>query len=104
MSGAKHTPGPWSWGENYNGLYGSGPESEVLTYATYEGMWLSHVDQREANARLIAAAPDLLTTASAILKLAIENKYGKEEELRALVADIASMSSAAIAKATGSAT
>ena len=56
----KHTPGPWVWGEDYCGLYGSGRDREVMTHQRFEGMWLSHVDSQEANARLIAAAPDLL--------------------------------------------
>ena len=55
----QHTPAPWEWAENYNGLTGPDQE-EVLTYQTYEGMWLSFGVSQEANARLIAAAPDLL--------------------------------------------
>jgi len=62
MSKAQHTPGPWTWGKSYDGLYGSGSgqDNEVLTYEDYDGMWLAYVPQREANARLIAAAPELL--------------------------------------------
>ena len=59
MSEVKHTPGPWIWGPRYDGLYGAGPNNEVLAYAAYEGMWLSSNNQK-ANASLIAAAPDLL--------------------------------------------
>lgn len=58
--GTKHTPGPWTWGQNYNGLYGAGKDNEVLCHAPYEGMWLRFGDQSKANAKLIAAAPDLL--------------------------------------------
>lgn len=57
---AQHTPGPWIWGKNFNGLYGAGPNNEVLNYAAYEGMWLGNNECTNANARLIAAAPDLL--------------------------------------------
>ena len=57
---SQHTPGPWIWGKDYDGLYGAGPDNEVLTYASYEGMWLAYGSHREANALLIAAAPDLL--------------------------------------------
>lgn len=54
-----HTPGPWTWGEGYNGLYGAG--ENVLTFVDYEGMYLSWSSKsQDANARLIAAAPDLL--------------------------------------------
>lgn len=57
----KHTKGPWEWGGNYRGLYGAGPSPEniVLEWQPYEGMWLTYESTREANARLIAAAPDL---------------------------------------------
>ena len=51
MSG--HTPGPWIWDKYYDGLYGLGPDNKVLTYVAYGS-------RRETNARLIAAAPDLL--------------------------------------------
>lgn len=58
---SKHTPGPWTWGESYNGLYGSGKDNEVLRFAPYEGMYLDWGSKsRDANARLIAAAPELL--------------------------------------------
>ena len=67
----KHTPGPWIWGPDYDGLYGAGPDNAgrglvpwrarrpVLSYQPYEGMWLAH-PEAEANARLIAAAPEML--------------------------------------------
>lgn len=55
-----HTPGPWIWADGYRGLYGAGKENQVLDYAHYEGMWLGHVDEQVANARLLSAAPDLL--------------------------------------------
>ena len=47
------TPGPWVWGEYNNGLDGNG--DVVLTYYDYEGMYCGD----DANAALIAAAPDL---------------------------------------------
>lgn len=55
-----HTPGPWIWGDDYHGLYGAGPDNEVLSYASYENCWLAYGDARVANACLIAAAPGLL--------------------------------------------
>lgn len=60
MSELKHTPGPWIWGDEHRGLYGSGPNNEVLNYAHYEGMWVGFGEVGTANAHLIAAAPDLL--------------------------------------------
>lgn len=52
----KHTPGPWFSAYDDNGFYEIGSESVSLRLAfTYgEG------ETDEANARLIAAAPDLL--------------------------------------------
>lgn len=58
---SKHTKGPWTWREGFYGL--DGEESDILTHAPYEGMYLSYHRndyEREANARLIAAAPELL--------------------------------------------
>jgi hypothetical protein len=66
---AKYTPGPWTWGENFRGLYGEGPDNEILTYEPYEGMWLTYCNAREANARLIAAAPDLLEALRDVLRV-----------------------------------
>jgi hypothetical protein len=57
---SEHTKGPWSWGSGYRGLYGSGPNNEVLTHVYCEGMHLSYGAAQAANACLIAAAPALL--------------------------------------------
>ncbi len=57
---SKHTPGPWKWGVDFNGLCGPEKGMEVLRFQMYEGMWLEYGESQEANARLIAAAPDLL--------------------------------------------
>jgi hypothetical protein len=65
-----HTPGPWWWdgkpGES-NLRCGDAEQCEtdgsVLRYAPYEGMWFSRYGsdiEDAANARLIAAAPELL--------------------------------------------
>ena len=54
-----HTPGPWIWSDDFRGLFGAGEWNAVLDYAFTEGMWLGH-HNKEANARLIASAPDLL--------------------------------------------
>lgn len=57
---AKHTPGPWIWGDAYRGLYGAGPNNTVLDHAAYEGMWVAYGPSMDANALLISAAPELL--------------------------------------------
>lgn len=61
---AQHTPGPWVWDEEPGidcNLIGSNGE-KVLSWYEYEGMGFSIFDEDTdaANARLIAAAPDLL--------------------------------------------
>ena len=88
----QHTPGPWIWGDNFKGLYGAGPNNEVLDYASYEGMWLGYGSAMKANARLIAAAPDLLEALQAISNPSLDDfsrSCGFEK------------ARAAIAKATG---
>lgn len=70
MSGIAHTPGPWKYREvianRLNMIEGEGPSWYVIhnvkdghglaqTFSTYE-----RIGESEANARLIAAAPDLL--------------------------------------------
>lgn len=60
VSSGQHTGGPWKWDEGFAGLNGANNEA-VLRWEPYEGMWLSVLEGREeANARLIAAAPELL--------------------------------------------
>lgn len=94
---ADHTPGPWEHGRpvkasNYPGMRAlvSGPESAMVAFA-YGGN--APFDDREAvaaNARLIAAAPDLLVVALLALELGPGNlPYLKEQ------------AAAAIAKAEG---
>lgn len=95
---SKHTPGPWIWDNNFNGLYGAGPDNEVLSYAGYEGMWLTDSPSREANARLIASAPDLLEALSEVVEFwdsIVPTDCINEMPIKAR---------AAIAKASGSAT
>ena len=84
---SKHTPGPWFSQYDDNGFYEIGSESVTFTLAfTYgEG------DTDEANARLIAAAPDLLEALQDVL-LELESIGPMEKIDRAR---------AAIAKATG---
>ena len=71
MSKNKHTPGPWEaqWStETYANGQSSGPLGWNVFHRCETGL-LEHVAelpdtiQREANARLIAAAPDLLEAA-----------------------------------------
>jgi hypothetical protein len=59
----KHTPGPWEWCETKTGLYG--PDYPIIDTDRDWGMFL-HPTNLEANARLIAAAPELLEALEAL--------------------------------------
>lgn len=86
-AGAKHTPGPWTSGSARTGrVFGAdgyevcdptqGPhlhvdyDSDRGHWATTPGAYVDRTDEEiEANARLIAAAPDLLEGAALIARL-----------------------------------
>lgn len=62
MSELKHTPGPWSLQDSHNTVVGS--EGEIIAHVYYcpddpQAIW-SEKDRSLPNARLIAAAPELL--------------------------------------------
>ena len=54
MSEAKHTPGPWE-------CNGDLVHKDGFQIAIVEAHYEDYVELQQANARLIAAAPDLLT-------------------------------------------
>lgn len=91
----KHTPGPWNAVElSYNSsayyIYGSGKDKRSLAVAHIPR---STIQPMEANARLIAAAPDLLA-ALKLLLVCVDDEGRQREEPFVSVR-------AAIAKATG---
>lgn len=90
---SEYTRGPWTWGTDYCGLYGSGPDNEVLTYERYKGMWVAFGDKQKANANLISAAPDLLE--------ALENLLAVREGAGGTKFHADDIARAAIAKAKG---
>jgi hypothetical protein len=107
MSEAKHTPGPWEWvahGEyGYSALTNS-VNSEVLATGgfndgDYPVTWMGE-EMSDADARLIAAAPELL---EALVELSVIVESLLEVVPR--ITDIDSFTTqparAAIAKATG---
>ena len=99
---SKHTPGPWTWGESYNGLYGSGKDNEVLRFAPYEGMYLDWGSKsRDANARLIAAAPELLEALKKISAIEDLERCGDWEEIEQAREIAREIANAAIKKAEG---
>lgn len=97
---SKYTPGPWTWGDNYCGLYGSGPDNEVLTYERYEGMWVAFGDKQKANANLISAAPELLEALEYFMLLADKSGCGEYVQIQ-LTPEFFKPARKAIAKAKG---
>jgi len=96
---AKYTPGPWTWAEDYRGLYGLEPNNPVLEYYAYEGLWFDgSTPNQEANARLIAAAPDLLEALRDMVAVATADNWDRMSTGRQIVLESAR---AAIAKAEG---
>lgn len=93
---SKHTPGPWKWWTTHEGSHRINPEEGGLVIASCDTRNPFSYEQ-EANARLIAAAPDLLKACKALLDV-----YG---ELHALYdigdCDASDAARIAIAKAEG---
>lgn len=70
MTEQKHTPGPWSYhrslhNRSINGAYINASDGSRI--ATVSRNADRHIDEKEANARLIAAAPDLLAALIALM-------------------------------------
>ena len=102
-SQVRPTPGPWSLkfreymfadGLHFEGVVG--PDGQQIRV---EGMTLSSGDVPRANARLIAAAPELLTALQKLFEAGMERALmgdGKDDQIEAIA-----KSRAAIARATG---
>lgn len=102
---SKHTPAPWYWENGYRGLVGENGDC-VLDYADCEGMWLpTYLDQAEANARLISAAPELLQELqSAVVQMEMAADCIEQRRYDEALLHVSSLMRAkkeAIAKATG---
>ena len=69
----KHTPGPWEWHEWY-GEYGI---CTPLGIEHPKGMPIARVYYSEADARLIAAAPEMVTLLNAAL-CEMQNPYAEK--------------------------
>ena len=93
---AQHTPAPWYWADNAPGApknYRMIVDADGFTIAEPSPMG-------EADARLIAAAPDLL---NALLRIQARADYGKDNPRKQtdVLFDILELSRDVIAKATG---
>lgn len=91
MTHTKHTPGPWTHRDSaHNGAFEvNGADSKTFVVADVFA-YLQYAGRAEANARLIAAAPELLQIAKWIL--AAKMDYGEplvEADYQALEVAIA---------------
>ena len=91
MSATKHTPGPWV--EKYGTLYGSNGEKVVCSSNGLAFGSVNSWPDAAANARLIAAAPELLEALQAIIS-DMDSEFGTDYDYN--------KARAVIAKATGS--
>jgi hypothetical protein len=103
MNKSNHTPGPWIRVDQHPVSYTAvivAPSGEICSLVG--GYVHARLAEREANARLIAAAPELLEALEAILELEGEavdcNLYGTGETER----QVFNQARAAISKARGS--
>jgi hypothetical protein len=87
---AQHTPGPWNYSRradgNYN-LLGYGDDKLNLAVIKYFNLLNEREKESEANARLIAAAPDMLAALQSIVEIVDPyslDKEGREARAKAL--------------------
>lgn len=94
MSSAKHTPGPWTVSAYPSGLYIRRAGSHGFVAHVFGGV---NDKQANANANVMAAAPDLLEALRYIERLASDDDLGGD----GVFLVIADRAREAIAKATG---
>lgn len=70
----KYTPGPWEYGKTADEIYFVSSKNDYLCFL-FAG---EQEEQEEANARLIAAAPELLQVAEKALEVLdrVSSEYG----------------------------
>ena len=98
MNVTTYTPGPWRWWVTVGGARIAGRPADGSKNFVCDVMPPERAVSYEANARLIAAAPELLEALQAILPDAVANHIGGPDTQARIDA-----ARAAIAKATGSA-
>lgn len=92
-----HTPGPWGFGyaSNYEGYYVA-PLGKLPTLAAVQAKGINafnYPNETEANARLIAASPELLAHLEFAVKLL--RQFGHSAQVQAMEAVIAKARGAA---------
>ncbi|MDH0851826.1 hypothetical protein N5D66_28090 [Delftia tsuruhatensis] len=97
----KHTPGPWEAMGTWVRSPMHQPEGlprGVQIAECRDGYFLPHTPEAKANARLIAAAPELLEALAETLAFCEANTFGGDD-----TAALIAKARAAVTKATGSA-
>ena len=93
MTAAKHTPGPWQVGSRHtsNGVWTQGGDLIASTHSSQRAVDRdAQILEQDANARLIAAAPELLDALRKCVNLLEETEresgrlveYGEEDPFR----------------------
>jgi len=101
MTTTQHTPGPWNYDE-YNGSLWITDDSGIGTIAQLipepnKGIW----DEDKANARLIAAAPELLAALQSLIQyLPEEDIYYEDASAYRQISAAVERAEGVIAKAT----
>ena len=98
MQPAKPTPGPWS--VDYSGPAHLSIEDKAGRVLAFFNLQTEDGDEDEANARLIAAAPDLFAALSRLIDAAVAVYDGRSDEFPELVAET-EKACAALEKAEG---
>jgi hypothetical protein len=93
MTQAAHTPGPWKVEPGFHRNRIADADDAAICFA------LGFTQEATANARLIAAAPELLITLSNLIA-AIE-EYGAYKRGEFMINDVLELARAAVAKAEG---
>lgn len=108
MGGQSHTPGPWERGDGAaNGcagyIYCDDATGSAVASVVFSPDFIGRSDaETEANARLIAAAPELLEALKEIVKACEECEADENMSIvDAFTQDMEDAARAAIAKATG---
>lgn len=109
---AKHTPGPWhvGTGNGEGSIFADAGRMRLESGGTtlypickINGSWAGREDETAANARLIAAAPDLLDRLAYIADMAEFSIDDANLDLADKLNEIVRIARAAIARATGEA-
>ena len=92
-----HTPGPW----RYRRTYSNGEEVGCAVMPMGYDLSTSNLDENEANARLIAAAPELLAACQSLMRAEGMQRGDRDGCTMGEISQAIDAARAAIAKALG---